>query len=86
MQTTIDLPLPDLLVDGEIVPPLSESDALAPWITDADIDIAESPRFQMLVALSATKAHVYGGTVPAHVIAKRRAKNKAARKARRSHR
>lgn len=30
--------------------------------------------------------HIYGGTVPDHVIAKRRAKNKVARRARRINR
>lgn len=38
----------------------------------------------MLVALADTGKHVYEGTVPAAVKAERRAKNKAARKARRA--
>lgn len=40
----------------------------------------------MLVALSETGKHVYLGTVPAAVKARRRAKNKAARRARRASR
>ena len=38
----------------------------------------------MLVALADTGKHVYGGTVPGHVKADRRRKNKAARVARRA--
>lgn len=38
----------------------------------------------MLVALGALGKHVYEGTVPAGVIAHRRAKNKAARAARKA--
>jgi hypothetical protein len=38
----------------------------------------------MLVALGALGKHVYGGTVPGHVKAERRRKNKAARIARRA--
>lgn len=40
----------------------------------------------MLVALANTGKHVYLGTVPPAVVADRRAKNKAARAARRTHR
>lgn len=40
----------------------------------------------MLVALGAMKKHLYEGTVPAAVVARRRAKNKAARAARRASR
>lgn len=40
----------------------------------------------MLVALADTGKHVYLGTVPGAVIREHRRKNKAARKARRTHR
>lgn len=40
----------------------------------------------MLVALGALKKHLYEGTVPAHVVARRRAKNKVARASRRLNR
>lgn len=40
----------------------------------------------MLVALAETGKHVYDGSVPYATKAHRRAKNKAARKARRAHR
>lgn len=40
----------------------------------------------LLVALNRSGKHIYGGTVPAHVVAKRRARNKAARISRRSNR
>lgn len=39
-----------------------------------------------LVALSTSGKHVYGGTVPEGVVARRRAKNKAARRSRRINR
>jgi hypothetical protein len=57
-------------------------------ITDAvgveDIAKASSPSTKMALALAATGKRVYEGTVPAAVVARRRAKNKAARKARRA--
>lgn len=40
----------------------------------------------MLVAMGRTGKHVYEGTVPTAVIARRRAKSKAARRARRASR
>lgn len=45
-------------------------------------------RFQtvILFGLNRLNKHIYEGTVPAHVKARRRAKGKAARKARRAHR
>lgn len=49
-----------------------------------DIAKASSPSTKMALALAATGKHVYEGTVPAAVVARRRAKNKAARKARRA--
>lgn len=49
-----------------------------------DIAKADSPSTKMLLALSATGKHVYQGTVPAAVKARRRAKNKVARRARRA--
>lgn len=39
-----------------------------------------------LKAMESRRLHVYGGTVPQATIDKRRAKNRAARKARRLHR
>lgn len=58
-----------------------------PRVTTAspeDIAKASSPGTKMLLALAATGKHVYGGTVPAAVKARRRAASKAARRARRS--
>ena len=43
-------------------------------------------QFQILVGLNRTGKHIYGGTVPAAEIAKRRAKNKVARASRRKNR
>lgn len=60
---------------------------LPPWIrTSSDQDVAQqwSPQSQMAVALAGKQT--YEGTVPAHVKARRRAKNKAARRARRVNR
>ena len=57
-------------------------------ITDSvgadDIAKADSPSTKMALALAATGKRTYEGTVPAAVVARRRAKNKAARKARRA--
>lgn len=39
---------------------------------------------QILLGLNARAKHIYAGTVPAATVAKRRAKNKAARRARRA--
>lgn len=58
-----------------------------PWVrtaSDEDRAKANSASTQMAVALSATGKTLYAGTVPAAEKAKRRAKNKAARKARRA--
>jgi hypothetical protein len=41
---------------------------------------------RILLALNSTGQHIYAGTVPAHVKAKRRKRNKAARLARRVNR
>ena len=41
---------------------------------------------RMLMALDATGKHVYAGTVPAHVTARRRARNKVARASRKRNR
>lgn len=51
-----------------------------------DIAKASSPSTKMALALAATGRRVYEGTVPAATVAQRRAKNKAARKARRANR
>lgn len=45
-----------------------------------------TPAGRMAIALAATGKQFYQGTVPASVIARRRSKNKAARKARRASR
>lgn len=41
---------------------------------------------QILLGLNRTGRHIYEGTVPAATVQRRRTRNKAARKARRSHR
>lgn len=51
--------------------------------TPDDIRRANSPSTKMALALAATGKQVYQGTVPGSVIERRRAKNKAARAARR---
>jgi hypothetical protein len=61
---------------------------IVPWVrnrTDEEFAAAEAnrPTTQMLLAISATGKHLYQGTVPAHVKARRRAANKVARRARR---
>jgi hypothetical protein len=61
-------------------------DAITDQVGAEDIAKADSPSTKMALALAATGKHVYEGTVPQHVIAARRAKNKAARKARRASR
>lgn len=43
-------------------------------------------QFRMNIALQSTQAHIYAGTVDPQEIAKRRAKNRAARRARALHR
>lgn len=40
----------------------------------------------LLAAMRDRRLHVYGGTVPGAVVAERRRRNRAARKARRTHR
>lgn len=49
-----------------------------------DIAKATSPSTKMALALAATGRRVYEGTVPASVVARRRAKNRRARVARRA--
>lgn len=44
----------------------------------------QKERLGLLLALNRSGKHIYEGTVPAHVKAKRRAKNKAARAARKA--
>lgn len=51
-----------------------------------DIAKATGPGTKMLLAMAATGRHIYEGTVSPAAIASRRAKNKAARAARRAHR
>ena len=57
--------------------------AVADAVGPEDIARAGSPSTKMALALAATGKHVYEGTVPAAVKARRRAKNKVARRARR---
>lgn len=57
---------------------------LVGYVPTPDAPTEVSPSTQM-AALLVSKP-TYEGTVPEHVIAKRRARNKAARKARRAHR
>ena len=57
--------------------------AITETVGAEDIAKADSPSTKMALALAATGKRVYEGTVPAAVVARRRAKNKAARKARR---
>lgn len=49
-----------------------------------DVAKANSPATKMLLAISATGKHLYEGTVSAAEKSRRRAKNKAARRARRA--
>ena len=60
--------------------------AIAETVGADDIARADSPSTKMALALAATGKRVYEGTVPAAVVARRRAKNKAARIARRASR
>lgn len=55
-------------------------------ITPEDIAHAERPSTQMLLAIGRLGKHLYQGTVDPATKAKRRARNKAARAARRVHR
>jgi hypothetical protein len=66
--------------------PRSIRQAVTDSVGAEDIAKAESPSTKMALALAATGRKVYEGTVPDSVIARRRAKNKAARAARRSNR
>lgn len=60
--------------------------AVSETVGAEDIARASSPSTQMALALARKPGHTYEGTVPGTVIARRRAKNKAARLARRAHR
>lgn len=62
----------------------SVSEAIADAVGPEDIAKAESPSTKMLLAMAATGKHIYGGTVPAAVVARRRARNKRARAARKA--
>lgn len=59
-------------------------DAIERIVGPDDIAKATSPSTKMLLALSATGKHLYQGTVPAAVIARRRAANRRARTARKA--
>lgn len=54
--------------------------------TDEERDHASRASTQMLAAIAATGRHLYQGTVDPATKARRRAKNKAARRARRASR
>jgi hypothetical protein len=66
------------------LPKRSIRQAITDEVGAEDIAKADSPSTKMALALAATGRKVYEGTVPARVVAKRRAKSKAARKARRA--
>lgn len=57
-----------------------------PWLTQAGIEKATSPQVGMALTFARIGYRIYEGTVPAHKVADRRRRNKAARIARRSHR
>ena len=53
-------------------------------LTDEQMELLKAtPKQKMLMALTRLGKNVYPGTVPEHVVAKRRAKNKQARLSRR---
>lgn len=64
----------------------SISQALKDTFGDHVFDKAQSPSTKMAVALNAKSGTTYAGTVSKATVARRRAKNKAARIARRAHR
>ena len=69
--------------------PLRRVSGWFPRITtreDDELTTAGRASTQMLLAISMTGKHLYQGTVPGHVKARRRAANKRARAARRAHR
>lgn len=59
-------------------------EAITEAVGPDDIAKADSPSTKMVLALAATGKQVYAGTVPAAVVARRRAANKVARVARRA--
>ncbi len=71
------------LSDLAKLPPLPGRIEL-PGLTDEDRELRPSTR--MLLAMAHTRRPIYQGTVPAHVKASRRRKNRAARRARAVHR
>lgn len=57
------------------------------FVGEAEEKFKANPyQFKILVGLNRLGKHIYGGTVPAAEIAKRRAKNKVARASRRKNR
>lgn len=60
------------------------SKAIAEAVGPEDVAKASSPSTKMLLALAATGKHIYGGTVAAATVARRRAANKRARVARKA--
>lgn len=74
----------------ELTGPEHEVRSIAQAVKDAvtaeDIAKADSPTTKMLLAMAATGKRVYEGTVAPATIARRRAKNKASRRARRANR
>lgn len=64
--------------------PRSINQAVSDAVGPEDIAKASSPSTKMALALALTGRRIYEGTVPAAVVARRRAKNKAARRAQRA--
>lgn len=62
------------------------AEKIAEAVGPDDVARATTPSTKMALALAAKPGHTYEGTVPKAVIARRRAKNKAARAARRANR
>lgn len=71
--------IPRLPLAGRTMVPL-------PGRVDTGHDTRLSDSTKMLLALSRTQRHFYEGTVPRATVERRRAKNRAARRARRVHR
>lgn len=71
---------------SKILAPMFDRSHAVPQVSVQDDDAELKPSTRMLLAMSRLGKPVYGGTVPAPVVARRRAANKAARKARRASR
>lgn len=82
MQTTQPPVLPE--ISAEQISRMRAQATGFPRLVPKDLQVPDT--IYGLAALNRTGKHIYGGTVPAHVKARRRARNKAARHARRVHR